>query len=100
MRSKSDDGRRSVAWRIGVKAGELAAMKKGGRKMIGRAMMTKSVRFEREELADLQRAVMRMLWAWQAHKEETEHPDADKYIERYQRLYTKIASARWGRNKA
>jgi hypothetical protein len=35
-----------------------------------------------------------MLWTWQARKEE-EHPDADKHLERYQRLYLKISDARW-----
>ncbi|UCC89474.1 MAG: hypothetical protein JSV81_09225 [Anaerolineales bacterium] len=56
--------------------------------------MKKSVDFEPNELADLQAAVIRMLWAWQARK-ETKYPGAEKYIERYQRLYVKIASARW-----
>jgi len=46
----------------------------------------RSVAFELEELADLQTAVIRMLWTWQARK-EAEHPDADRYLERYQRLY-------------
>ena len=56
--------------------------------------MKKSVTFEPEELTDLQTAVIRMLWTWQARKEE-EHPDADKYLKRYQRLYVKISGARW-----
>jgi hypothetical protein len=50
--------------------------------------------FEPEELTDLQTAVIRMLWTWQARK-EAEHPEADRYLERYQRLYLKISNARW-----
>jgi hypothetical protein len=60
--------------------------------------MKKSVAFESEELTDLQTAVIRMLWTWQARK-EAEHPDADKYLARYQRLYVKISGARWGQAK-
>ncbi len=56
--------------------------------------MKQNVVFESNELADLQTAVIRMLWAWQARK-DTEHPNADEYIERYQRLYLKISNARW-----
>jgi hypothetical protein len=26
---------------------------------------------------------------------DAQHPDADEHLERYQRLYVKIASARW-----
>ncbi len=59
--------------------------------------MKKSVTFESEELTDLQTAVIRMLWTWQARKEE-EHPDADKHIKRYQRLYVKISGARWDKD--
>jgi len=59
----------------------------------------KSLVFEPEELVDLQSAVMRMLWAWQARKEEA-HPEADKHIERYQRLYVKLTGARWSRGDA
>lgn len=59
--------------------------------------MKKSVTFETEELADLQSAVIRMLWTWQARKEE-DHPDADKYLERYQQLYIKISGVRWDKN--
>ena len=59
--------------------------------------MKKSVAFEPEELADLQTAVIRMLWTWQARK-EAKHPDADKYLERYQRLYVKISDARWDKD--
>lgn len=54
--------------------------------------------FEKEELADLQTAVIRMLWTWQARK-EAEHPEADRYLERYQRLYVKISNARWSEDK-
>jgi hypothetical protein len=53
--------------------------------------------FELEELADLQTAVIRMLWTWQARK-EADHPDADRYLERYQRLYVKISSVRWDKD--
>ena len=56
--------------------------------------MTRRVTFDADELADLQTAVIRMLWTWQARKEE-KHPDADKHLERYQRLYLKISDARW-----
>jgi hypothetical protein len=63
----------------------------------GGTAMKKSVTFEPDELADLQTAVIRMLWTWQARKEEA-HPDADKYLERYQRLYLKISNARWDQN--
>jgi hypothetical protein len=56
--------------------------------------MKTSLVFETEELADLQTAVIRMLWTWQARK-EARHLDADEYLERYQRLYVKIANARW-----
>jgi len=59
--------------------------------------MKKSVTFEPEELTDLQSAVIRMLWTWQARKEE-DHPDADKYLERYQRLYVKISGVRWDKD--
>jgi len=38
-----------------------------------------------------------MLWTWQARKEE-EHPDADEYLERYQRLYVKISGVRWDKD--
>jgi hypothetical protein len=54
----------------------------------------KSVAFELEELTDLQTAVIRMLWTWQARK-EAKHPESDRYLERYQRLYLKISNARW-----
>ncbi|GAB4531560.1 MAG: hypothetical protein Kow0063_10980 [Anaerolineae bacterium] len=57
--------------------------------------MKKNVVFEKEELADLQTAVIRMLWTWQARK-EADHPEADRYLERYQKLYVKISGARWG----
>jgi predicted metal-dependent hydrolase len=60
----------------------------------GEIAMSRSVTFNPDELADLQTAVIRMLWTWQARKEE-EHPDADKHLERYQRLYLKISDARW-----
>jgi hypothetical protein len=53
--------------------------------------------FELEELADLQTAVIRMLWTWQARK-EADHPDADRYLERYQRLYVKLSSVRWDKD--
>ena len=66
--------------------------------MIGRAATTKSVVFKPEELADLQAAVIRMLWAWQAHR-EIEHPDAEKNIDRFQQLYVKISEARWSQDK-
>lgn len=56
--------------------------------------MRKRVVFEADELNDLKTAVIRMLWAWQARK-ETNYPNADKHIERYQRLYVKITNARW-----
>ena len=59
--------------------------------------MKKSVTFEADELTDLQTAVIRRLWTWQARK-EAEHPDAEKYIERYQQLYVKISGARWGQS--
>jgi len=59
--------------------------------------MKKSVTFEPEELTDLQSAVIRMLGTWQARKEE-DHPDADKYLERYQRLYVKISGVRWDKD--
>ena len=59
--------------------------------------MKKSLSFGAEELSDLQAAVIRMLWTWQARKEE-EHPDADKYLERYQRLYVKISGVRWDKD--
>jgi hypothetical protein len=59
--------------------------------------MKKSVTFESEELTDLQTAVIRMLWTWQARKEE-KHPDADRYIKRYQQLYVKISGARWDKD--
>jgi hypothetical protein len=49
---------------------------------------------ENDELADLQTAVIRMLWTWQARK-EAQHPDAEDHLERYQRLYVKITNARW-----
>jgi hypothetical protein len=58
----------------------------------------KSVTFEAEELADLQTALIRMLWTWQARKEEN-HPDAETYLERYQQLYLKISGARWSPDK-
>jgi hypothetical protein len=60
--------------------------------------MKKNIAFELDELADLQTAVIRMLWTWQARK-DAQHPDADKYIERYQQLYVKISNARWGQDK-
>ena len=66
--------------------------------MIRRAAMTKSVVFKPEELADLQAAVIRMLWAWQAHR-EIEHPDADEQIDRFQQLYVKISEARWSQDR-
>ena len=56
--------------------------------------MVKSVTFDANELTDLQTAVIRMLWTWQARR-EAEHPDAEKYIERYHELYVKISGARW-----
>lgn len=56
--------------------------------------MKKKLVLEAEELADLQTAVIRMLWTWQARK-EAEHIDAERYLERYQQLYLKIANARW-----
>jgi hypothetical protein len=59
--------------------------------------MKKSVTFEPSELTDLQTAVIRMLWTWQARK-EAKHPDADKYIERYHELYVKISGARWSQS--
>jgi hypothetical protein len=59
--------------------------------------MKKSVSFGPEELSDLQTAVIRMLWMWQARKEK-EHPDADEYLERYQRLYVKISGVRWDKD--
>ena len=72
-------------------------MNQGG-KMIGRAAVTKSVVFKPEELADLQVAVIRMLWAWQAHR-EIKHPDAEENIDRFQQLYIKISEARWSEDK-
>ena len=59
--------------------------------------MKKRLSFGAEELSDLQTAVIRMLWTWQARKEE-EHPDADEYLERYQRLYVKISGVRWDKD--
>lgn len=56
--------------------------------------MTKRIALESDELADLQRAVIRMLWTWQARK-DAKHPDADKYIDRYRQLYLKITDVRW-----
>jgi hypothetical protein len=54
---------------------------------------------ENDELADLQTAVIRMLWTWQARK-EAQHPDAEGYLERYQRLYVKITNARWSHGQS
>ena len=60
----------------------------------GGIAMNRSVTFSPDELADLQTAVIRMLWTWQARKAEAHHA-ADKHLERYQRLYLKISDARW-----
>jgi hypothetical protein len=65
----------------------------------GEGAMKMNMVFESDELADLQTAVMRMLWAWQARK-IIGHPDAERYIERYQRLYVKITGARWDQGDA
>ena len=61
--------------------------------------MRKNVVFEKGELADLQAAVIRMLWTWQA-RQDAEHRDAEKYLERYHRLYVKIAGVRWSQDDA
>ena len=58
--------------------------------------MEKRLTFEPEELTDLQTAVIRMLWTWQARK-EAKHPDADEHIKRYQQLYVKITNVRWSK---
>jgi hypothetical protein len=70
-----------------------------GGKMIGRETTKMSIIFESDELSDLQAAVLRMLWAWQARK-DAQHPDAEEHIERYQRLYVKISGARWSKDEA
>jgi hypothetical protein len=62
-------------------------------------MQMKKVAFDTDELQDLQTAVMRMLWTWQARK-DAKHPEADEHLERFQRLYVKITHARWDEAEA